>query len=75
MTLYFQSSNDKRRELGKYTTKEDIYKKIKNFLNEHSFTSYYTRIWREGSEVWLDVGSCWGEFFIVEDEDGEWGEF
>lgn len=73
MTLYFQSSNGNRRELGEYTTKKDIYKKINNFLEEHNYKSYYTHIWREGDEVWIDVGS-WSEFFIVEDEDGEWGE-
>lgn len=74
MTLYFQSSNGNRRELGEYTTKKHIFKAINDFLNEHSYTSYYTRIWREGDEVWIDVGSCWGEFFVVKDEDGEWGE-
>lgn len=73
MTLYFQSSNGKRRKLGEYTNKEDILKAINKFLDDHSFKSYYTRIWREEDEVWIDVGS-WSEFFIVKDEDREWGE-
>lgn len=73
MTLYFQSSNGNRCELGEYTTKKYIFKAINNFLDQHNYKSYYTRIWREGDEVWIDVGS-WSEFFVVTDEDGEWGE-
>lgn len=73
MTLYFQYSNGNRRELAEYTNKENIFKAINNFLDKHNYKSYYTRVWREEDEVWIDVGS-WSEFFVVKDEDGEWGD-
>lgn len=73
MRLYFRRSNNSRNFLCRVFTREDALKAINNFLDQHNYKSYYTRTWREGDEVWIDVGS-WSEFFIVEDEDGEWGE-
>lgn len=73
MRLYFRRSDNRRKFLCRVFTKEDAIKAISNFLDQHYYKSYYTRTWREGDEVWIDVGS-WSEFFVVEDEDGEWGE-
>lgn len=72
MTLYFQSSNGQRREIGYYTTQKYIFKAINAFLDEHNYKSYYTRIWRQGNEVWFDVGSH-TEFFVLIDKDNKFG--
>lgn len=70
MTLYFLRSNNERVLLGEYD-RQGVFEAIHKFLDEHNFTSYYTRVWREGDDVWLDVGSH-TEFFVVADKDREW---
>lgn len=51
MRLYFRRSDNRRKFLCRVFTKEDTLKAINSFLDQHNYTSYYTRIWREGSEV------------------------
>lgn len=60
--LYFKSSYGEYRLLTKCVYEEcHIY--IKEFLDDHNFKSYYTRIWIKDDWVWFDVGSH-SEFFI-----------
>ena len=64
MFLFFVNSQNKRKYLKEVHTKQEINITIKNFLDEHNFKSYYTRIWQENNEWWFDVGSH-TEFFIL----------
>lgn len=72
MILYFKSSNGKRRELGEYSNRVDVFDAINKFLDDHNFKSYYTRIWRQEDEVWFDVGS-YTEFFVLIDKENKFG--
>jgi len=64
MTLYFQNSNEQRRIIGRPENREEAYRIIREFLNDHRYKSYYMREWiDEKGETWVDVGSH-TEFFI-----------
>lgn len=73
MILYFENCcRETRREIGRLETAGDIYPIIKKFLDDHNFTSYYTRTWINESnpkEKIFDVGSH-TEFFICYNEEG-----
>ena len=72
--LYFENSNGVLRILGDYKTIEECLAHMRQFLEEHNFTSYYTRTIRcPDGKIMLDVGS-WSEFFyieVLENEDNE----
>lgn len=75
MVLYFKSSNGERREIGRGKSEKEIFQIINQFLEEHHFTSYYTRIWinpKNPLEKVYDVGSH-TEFFICYNPEG-WNE-
>ena len=66
MNLYFRDSHGKRRLIAQdVPTKENIWKHIKRFLDDHNFKSYYTRVWYEDGFTWYDVGSH-TEYFLVD---------
>ena len=72
MILYFENSHGKRREIGRPQIEEEVYKIIKDFLDDHNYKSYYTRSWiNEGDnkEKIYDVGSH-TEFFILYNSKG-----
>lgn len=60
--LYFQRSNGEHRLLATGITEQEASKEIKKFIDEHNYTSYYTRVWDVDDVRWYDVGS-WSEFF------------
>lgn len=47
-------------------TPEQAWKIMKKFMDDHNFTSYYTRIWFKDGYTWYDVGSHI-EFFLVDE--------
>jgi hypothetical protein len=47
-------------------TPEQAWKIMKKFMDDHNFTSYYTRIWFKDGYTWYDVGSH-TEFFLVDE--------
>lgn len=61
-SLYFQRSNGEHRLLATGITEQEASKEIKKFIDEHKYTSYYTRVWDVDDVRWYDVGS-WSEFF------------
>lgn len=67
INVWFQSSENKERIVGEATNMMEIMQVIANFLDEHNFKSYYTRVWYTDSDdrTWFDVGSH-TEFFFVE---------
>ena len=65
MKLIFQNSYGKERVIAEPTNKEEIFKEINKFLDDHNFKSYYTRVWEEDGRLAFDVGS-YTEFFYVE---------
>ena len=66
MNLYFRDSHGKKRVLAKDVgRKEEVWKHIQRFLDEHDFASYYTRLWYQDGYTWYDVGSH-TEFFLVD---------
>lgn len=73
MILYFENHyKGTRREIGRPETVDDIYPIIKEFLDNHNFTSYYTRTWISSinpKEKIYDVGSH-TEFFVCYNEEG-----
>ena len=67
MILYFEDNKGDRREIGRPPSTEEAFKIINNFLEEHNYKSYYTRIWTQNGETYYDVGS-WSEFFVFVEE-------
>lgn len=66
MNLYFRDSYGRKRLLASnLNSKEDIWKHIQGFLDEHNFKSYYTRVWYADEYTWYDVGSH-TEYFMVD---------
>lgn len=64
MLLYFENSRGQRRLISNPITVENMWKDINDFLKEHNFKSYYSRVNFEKDEWVIDVGSH-TEFFIV----------
>lgn len=74
MKLYFSKCGE-RRLIREVETGREASREITQFLKDHHFTSYYTRIWRDESnedELVFDVGS-YTEFFILKKEE-KWPE-
>ena len=65
MKLIFQNSHGKERVIAEPSNREEIFKEINKFLDDHNFKSYYTRVLEENGRLVLDVGSH-TEFFYVE---------
>jgi hypothetical protein len=61
--LWFQNSNGEERVIADADTTNDVFTAIRNFLDDHNYKSYYTRIWIKNNRTFYDVGS-WSEFFI-----------
>ena len=61
--LYFQRSNGEFVLLSADVTEDNAVLKMSEFLKEHNFKSYYTRIWEKNGVKWFDVGSH-TEFFV-----------
>ena len=75
MILYFENSLGQRREIGQGKSEQEIFQIINKFLEEHNFTSYYTRFWinpKNPLEKIYDGGSH-TEFFICYNPGG-WDE-
>lgn len=68
MTLYFENSFGKRRRISQVHYMQEVNNIISDFLEDHNYKSYYTRMWYEEDkkELWFDVGSH-SEFFVVTD--------
>lgn len=66
MKVYFRDSHGKKRLLKEVTTKENAWKVIQEFMYDHNFKCYYTRLWFEDGYTWYDVGSH-TEFFLVDE--------
>ena len=64
MDLFFIDSAGTDKYLGRVWDKKEINQKIYDFLKEHNYQSYYTRIWRERYNWMFDVGSH-TEFFML----------
>ena len=47
-------------------TPEQVWKVMKKFMDDHNFTSYYTRTWFANGYTWYDVGS-YTEYFLVDE--------
>ena len=67
INVWFQNSENKEKVVGVATDTKEVMKIIQNFLDDHDFKSYYTRVWYHESDdkTWFDVGSH-TEFFFVE---------
>ena len=62
--MYFQRSNGEYILLLENCTEKDGWKAAKDFMDDHNYTSYYTRIWNtQDGNTHYDVGSH-TEFFI-----------
>lgn len=61
--LYFRDSRGRFRLLTKCMY-EECHVYIKEFIDDHNFKSYYTRVWKDEDDYfWFDVGSH-TEFFV-----------
>lgn len=65
MKLFFQNNKGEERLIAEPSNREEVNKEINKFLDNHSFKSYYTRVWEENGRLKLDVGSH-TEFFYLE---------
>lgn len=68
MKLTFINSQREERELGVFKNVEEVNKCIFKFLEDHNFTSHYTRISHLKTKFVYDVGS-WSEFFVLYNDD------
>ena len=69
MIMYFQNSRGVRREIGRGTESECL-QIMQDFLDDHNFKSYYTRVWMVDPHTkQYDVGSH-TEFFYCVNPDG-----
>lgn len=66
MKLLFENSRGEKRELFS-GNKQDCFKYIKNFLDEHNFKSYYYQITKLENGERIDVGSHTEFFYILEE--------
>lgn len=66
MKVEFENSKGERREIGTSDTTQGCFQIISDFLTEHNFKSYYTRVseTENEGELWIDVGSH-SEFFYI----------
>lgn len=64
MKLIFKNSYGKEKVIAEPTNKEEILKEINNFLDDHNFKSYYTRIWEEDGRLAFDVGIYTESFYV-----------
>ena len=64
MKLYFKHSDGSTTLLSEYDSFKESFAAIKQFLTNHDFKSYYTRVSGSDDEIWIDVGSH-TEFFII----------
>lgn len=69
MKIIFDNG-DYERVIGNGSSYEEVVKVIKQFLRDHSYKSYYTRLWKENGRIKIDVG-CWSQFFFVEGDQDE----
>lgn len=60
--LYFVSSSQEYRLLAEDIEEKAVPEYIRAFLEDHNYTSYYTRITFAENGLWYDVGSH-TEFF------------
>ena len=67
MTLFFENRFGKKREIARPKTMEDAKEEIRDFLDQHHFTSYYWRTNESNGDLWIDVGSH-SEFFWIHDD-------
>ena len=70
--FYFKRSNGELVLLAENVSEKEAMVKMKDFLDDHNFKSYYTRVRRKDDTVWYDVGSH-SEFFCLKlnNEDGD----
>ena len=64
MKLYFKHSDGTTTLLSEYETFKESFAAINQFLSDHNYRSYYTRVSGSDDEIWIDVGSH-TEFFII----------
>lgn len=71
--LYFKRSNGELILLAENINNDEAFKKIHNFLDQHNYKSYYTRVWQKDDTVWYDVGSHSECFCLkLKGEDGDY---
>ena len=66
----FINSQRQAREIGQAETLDQVREIITEFLEDHNYVSYYTRMWTIDGVTWFDVGSH-TEFFTWGDREGE----
>ena len=65
----FENMNGVRREIGRAAQRDEAFKIINNFLNDHNYKSYYFRDWKtKDNEEKIDYGSYVQFFYIMEVE-------
>ena len=66
MKLEFENSYGERRIIGNPNDIEEVWKIISDFLKDHNFKSYYSRINFGNTEWEIDVGSHTEFFYLSE---------
>lgn len=69
--FYFQRSNDERILLGENITEPQAMILMHDFLIDHNYKSYYTRMYKVNNEIYYDVGSWTEKFVFVIKGEGE----
>ena len=69
MKLHFRNSHGETRVIAEPTSEKECFAAIKQFLDEHGFKSYYTRMYfdTDAKRIIYDIGSH-TEFFELSDD-------
>lgn len=71
MKLYFRRANGEEIFIGNPTNKKEMLQMVDQDINmraQPGFKSYYKRIWLDGGNIWIDVGSH-VEYYIAKNVD------
>ena len=71
--LHFERSNGERVLLAENVNWTVANVVVKQFLDDHNFKSYYTRMWQRENELWMDFGSHTQFMVLVYKEDNACG--
>lgn len=63
--VFFKNSKGVKREIAEVENLTEAYDKINEFCSERKFEIFYTRSWKRGETIIVDVGS-YTEFFYIE---------
>ena len=70
INVIFEDRYENEKVIGIAASQREATFLIMDFLKEHNYQSHYQRLWEDGNDIKIDVGSH-SEFFILRSDKGE----